>query len=301
VYIFALGIKAANGLVKSTINTANAFSNSGTNVSIINILGKNGGFDFLDPAFPLSDSVLRYSLDALSEIYSSSELHNLEFHVENQQFLKAVYNGAHAKALQDINANLTENDLIIFSHPLAMVLFAKANKKTKAKTLIQVHGNYIEEVDNLALLRDYVDYVDYIQTVSKYMRDDLIELLGVNQDKVVCIYNITHPIALSKNKEKLLKRISIIGSIQKRKNQLDAVRMLSLIQDRNVILQIYGNALKKEYLDLLNFHINNYGLADRVIFKGLSSEKDIYENTDVAIMTSEHEGFGYIFLEAALY
>lgn len=302
VYIFALGIKASNGLVKSTVNTANAFVEKDNNVAIINILGKNGGFDFLDPAFDLDERVARFSLDAMS-MQCPKELSLQEFHTEDQQFLKAVYHGGHKRALQVINHNLTENDLVIFSHPLAMVLFAKANPKTRAKTIIQVHGNYIEEVDNLNLLKGYVDYVDYIQTVSLYMKDDLIQILGLSHDsdKVKCIYNITRPIKLHKKKEDFLKRISIVGSIQKRKNQLDAIKMLSLIKDRNVVLQIYGKPLKQDYMNLINSYIDFYGLKDRVLFKGICTEQEIYENTDLVVMTSEHEGYPYIFMESTVY
>lgn len=301
VYIFALGIKAANGLVKSTINTANAFVENGTEVAVVNILGKNGGFDFLDPAFELNEKVTRYSLDALSEEFTSPDEKKQDFYVENQQFLKAHYHGGHKKALQLLNKNLTKNDLVIFSHPLALAIFCKANPDRQATTIIQVHGNYIEEVDNLNLIKDYIDEVDYIQTVSSYMRDDLIDLLDVSEDKVKCIYNITKPITVHRKQSGLTKRISIIGSIQKRKNQLDAIKMLNLIEDRNVVLQIFGKPLKQDYMDLLDNYIEMYGLRDRVIFQGVASEKEIYENTDVAIMTSEHEGFGYIFLEATCY
>lgn len=301
VYIFALGIKSANGLVKSTINTANALSDRGVDVTIINIIGNNGGLDFLDPGFTLNTKVSRLSLDAMSLQYSNPNLNNTILHIEAQEYLKATYTGAHKKALQDFNLNLNKNDLIIFSHPLAMVIFSKANPKTDAKSLIQVHGNYLEETDNLKLLEGYMCNIDYIQTVSKYMRDDLIEKLNLDSKKVVCIYNITRPIkALNRERHKL-RRISIIGSIQDRKNQLDAIRMLSQIEDRNVVLQIYGNILKKEYKALLDFHIKNNGLTDRVFFKGIASERDIYETTDIAIMPSKHEGFGYIFLECALY
>lgn len=301
VYIFALGIKSANGLVKSTINTANAFADSGVDVSIINIVGVNGGFSFLDPGFPLDEKVKKYSLDAMSELLDNPSLKSQEFHSEQQQFLKAYYHNGHRQVLQNMNDEFTENDLIIFTHPLALVLFAKANPNVKAKMLIQVHGNYIEEVDNLALLADYSDYVDYIQTVSLYMRDEMVKILGVDNSKVICIYNITRPLIIKRKPAGLTKRISIIGSIQKRKNQLDAIKMLNLIKDRNVILQIFGHPLKKEYMELLQGYIKTYKLTDRVIFKGIASEREIYENTDIAIMPSEHEGYPYIFFESASY
>lgn len=301
VYIFALGIKSANGLVKSTINTANALSDRGVDVTIINIIGKNGGLEFLDPGFSLNKEVNRISLDALSLEYSNPKLDNTILHVEDQEYLKAKYTGAHRKALQNLNQNLTCNDLIIFSHPLAMVVFSKANPETAAKTIIQVHGNYIEEVDNLSLLEGYMSYVDHIQTVSKDMKVDLEKILPNESEKIICIHNITRPVKNLRKVKSSYKRISIVGSIQKRKNQLDAIRMLSCIQDQNVILQIYGHSLKKEYISRLNLAISNLGLENRVVFKGVASEREVYENTDIVVMTSEHEGYPYIFFESAVY
>lgn len=303
VVIFALGIKSANGLVKSTINTANAFAERNIDVSIVNIVGTNGGLDYLDAAFPLNERVKKYSLDAMYPEFCENiaELENTIFHEENQQFLKVIYNQKHANTMVDINKKLSKNDLVIFSHPLAMVLYVKANPQSDVKKIIQVHGNYIEEVDNFNLLKDYVNEVDYIQCVSKHMRDELVELIDCDPQKVICIYNIAQPLEIIKQKDDTLKRISIIGSIQKRKNQLDAIKLLTQIKDRNVILQIYGKALKKDYMDRLNEYIRLHHLTDRVLFKDVASEREIYENTDVAIMTSEHEGFGYIFLECAMY
>lgn len=301
VFIFALGIKAANGLVKSTINTANTFAERGINVCIVNILGKNGGFDFLDSAFDLDEKISRISLDVMSEYLSEDIDKKIDFYVENQQFLKANYHNGHKKSLQYLNQKLTENDLVIFSHPLALVLFSEANPCTKATTIIQVHGNYTEEINNLNLLKSYIDYVDYVQTVSLYMKDDMKDILDIPENKIKCIYNITKPIEISKKSDGITKRISIIGSIQKRKNQLDAIHMLHLIKDRNVVLQIFGKPLEQDYMDLLKGYIDLYGLRDRVIFQGVADERYIYENTDIAIMTSKHEGFGYIFLESSLY
>ena len=302
VVIFALGIKATNGLVKSTINTANSLISKNIDVSIINIIGKLGGLDFLDPAFPLDNRVQRYSLDmAKLNLKNEIKLKNSLFFSEKQQYLKANYTEYHAEVLRIMDKRLNNNDLIIFTHPLAMVLYVKANPQSNVKKLIQVHGNYLEEHDNFDLLKEYFDKVDYIQTVSKYMRDDLVNILHAPKEKTIYIPNITVPIQIEKVSKKYLKRVSIIGSIQKRKNQYDAIRMIENIEDRNIILQIYGNPLDKEYTNFIKEYIVRKKLGSRVVFKGVASEHEIYANSDVVILPSEHEGFGYTFLESALY
>jgi len=302
VVIFALGIKATNGLVKSTINTANSLVKQGIDISIINIVGKLGGLDLLDPAFPLDSRVQRYSLDmAKLNFKDEIELKNSLFFSEKQQYLKANYTEYHAEVLREIDRRLSSNDLIIFTHPLAMVLYSKANPNSKVKKLIQVHGNYLEESDNFDLLKKYFEEVDYIQTVSEYMRDDLINILNAPKEKTIYIPNITVPIQIQKVSEKYLKRVSIIGSIQKRKNQYDAIRMIESIEDRNIVLQVYGNPLDKEYTNFIKEYIVRKKLGSRVLFKGVASEHDIYANSDIVILPSEHEGFGYTFLESALY
>jgi glycosyltransferase involved in cell wall biosynthesis len=302
VVIFALGIKATNGLVKSTINTANSLVKYGIDTSIINIVGKFGGLDYLDAAFPLDKKVKKYSLDAL-ELHGNEDikLRNSLFYKEEQQFLTASYTMYHKKALQEIDKRLSADDLVIFVHPLAMKIYIEANPNSKVKKIIQVHGNYLEEIDNYNLIKDYFDRVDYIQTVSKYMRDDLINILKAPKDKTIYIPNIAVPVEISKKSEKYLKRISIIGSIQKRKNQFDAVRILEHIEDNNVILQIYGHELNKEYTQFIKEYIDRKELTHRVIFKSVATEEEIYSNTDLVILTSEHEGFGYTFLESAMY
>ena len=221
VVIFGLGIKATNGLVKSTINTANSLVKAGIDTSIINIVGKFGGLDFLNAAFPLDKNVKRYSLDAI-ELHRDDDikLKSSLFYKEEQQFLTASYTKYHEEVLKEINRRLTSDDLVIFVHPLAMKIYLKANPNSKVKKLVQIHGNYLEEVDNFNLLKEHFDEIDYLQTVSKYMRDDLIDILGSPKDKTIYIPNIAVPISINREKQKYLKRVSIIGSIQKEKINL---------------------------------------------------------------------------------
>ena len=52
--------------------------------------------------------------------------------------------------LQKINSIIDEKDLVIFTHPLQAALYSLATKNDlrKVKTIMQIHGNYDEEIDN---------------------------------------------------------------------------------------------------------------------------------------------------------
>ncbi|HHA3752959.1 TPA: hypothetical protein ACODA1_000795 [Neisseria meningitidis] len=62
VIIFVNGIRAVNGLVKSSINTANAFAEEGLDVHLINFVGNITGAEHLSPPFHLHPNVKTSSI-----------------------------------------------------------------------------------------------------------------------------------------------------------------------------------------------------------------------------------------------
>ncbi|MCI4053745.1 hypothetical protein MM710_36685, partial [Klebsiella pneumoniae] len=108
----------------------------------------------------------------------------------------------------------------------------------------------MEEIHNYEILARNIDYVDYLQTVSDEMLEEMHSHFKIKKDKLVFIPNITYLISLEKkeadffikdnedidNAQKF-KRISIVGSIQPRKNQLDAIKIINKIKNENYILQ----------------------------------------------------------------
>lgn len=317
VIIFVNGIRAVNGLVKSSINTANAFAEEGLDVHLINFVGNITGAEHLSPPFHLHPNVKTSSIiDLFNDIPENVSCRNIPFYSIHQQFFKAEYSAHYKHVLMKIESLLSEEDSIIFTHPLQLEMYRLANNniKSKAKLIVQIHGNYMEEIHNYEILARNIDYVDYLQTVSDEMLEEMHSHFKIKKDKLVFIPNITYPISLEKkeadffikdnedidNAQKF-KRISIVGSIQPRKNQLDAIKIINKIKNENYILQIYGKSINKDYFELIKKYIKDNKLQNRILFKGESSEQEIYENTDILIMTSQSEGFGYIFLEGMVY
>nr|WP_284690622.1 glycosyltransferase [Brachybacterium epidermidis] len=93
--------------------------------------------------------------------------------------------------------------------------------------------------------------------------------------------------------------IALPASFQHRKNQLDAVRALSLIDDESVTLTLWGNisSLHPYYLAVREL-VESLGLQDRVRMPGFGTEQDVYGSADIVLMTSLSEGFAYPLLEA---
>ena len=92
--------------------------------------------------------------------------------------------------------------------------------------------------------------------------------------------------------------IVAIGRVVKRKAYDVLIRALAGIKDPSVKLVIVGDGPEKENLENL---ANYLGLGKRVIFTGFASDEKKFQYLSLAnlfAMTSLHEGFGIVFMEA---
>lgn len=138
-------------------------------------------------------------------------------------------------------------------------------------------------------------------------QENILKKTGVPLNKIIVIHNgIDININNYLNKEKLdskLVKISIVGYINKNKNQLLAIKVINKLHldGYNVVLNVYGNLPGKDdrYLRLLNRKINELGIHKRISFHGfVTDRKIIYENTDILLSCSLSEGFGRVVVEA---
>lgn len=89
-----------------------------------------------------------------------------------------------------------------------------------------------------------------------------------------------------------------IGRIVKRKNIDIILKALKLIDDANIKFFIMGNGPERQNLERL---AEDLDIKERVIFLGYISDDNKYDYlvaSDLFILTSLHEGFGIVFLEA---
>lgn len=89
-----------------------------------------------------------------------------------------------------------------------------------------------------------------------------------------------------------------IGRLVKRKSIETIIYALSGIENKNIKLLILGDGPEKEFLSDLAVEKK---VEDKIIFCGYVSDEDKYKYlslSDVFILTSLHEGFGIVFMEA---
>jgi glycosyltransferase involved in cell wall biosynthesis len=300
VFIFTNLIAGVSGLDKSAINTANLLADAGIDTHIINCVGADGGFRSVSPKFPTSTNVTIHSIQAMT-IDGGNKLHAKEraaFTIK-QERLTAKFTQHDLLVVREINRFASDSDLAIFTHPLQAVLFMRAieGEPRKIKTMLQIHGNFAEEHDNRELLLEGQSVIDSLQIVSKTMREGICEISSMDTSRVHYIPNIHFPIEIERGIHKR-PRIAIIGSLQDRKNQIDGVRAITKLENDNAILDIWGNP-GSDYGKFMEIFVTNTDLVDRVKLRGVGKEGDIYKDTDIVIITSKHEGFGYTMVEAA--
>ncbi len=297
IVIFSNTLQGFSGLQKSLIETANLMSGRGHDVHVMNMVGKGLGLSEAKPRLALSEAVKVYSIfcGAADNLEGYKEKFSLGYQI-SQEFLKQRYTNFDLENIRYVFSRIKENDAIIFTHPLQSVLYKVSGSYSKAPKILQVHGNFLDERHNLSLLNESVECIDYIQVVARGMIDDLVRETGVDKERFVYIPNVHIPKNIRTNIES--KNVSIIGSLQDRKGQFDAVKAISLLNRSDIKLHIWGGA-KGDYYNDLKLYIQKKGLEDKVIFKGVGNEEEIYKDTGVIIMTSRSEGFSYIHMESA--
>ena len=170
------------------------------------------------------------------------------------------------------------------------VYSSNLHKKNIIKKIVH---HYIPKTINLFNLCDKVIYV------SNGVKYDLEKYYNINKDKSCVIYNpvIEKNITIEK-KYKLNKNLITIGRIEEEKDQISIIRAISYLKKKgyNYNLNILGEGSLKEFLreEAIKLDVDN-----QVQFIGY--KKNVYQElvkNDVFILSSKHESFGNVIVEA---
>jgi glycosyltransferase involved in cell wall biosynthesis len=190
--------------------------------------------------------------------------------------------------------------------------------KYKEKVFLTIHGYKSKSLSGIyGLIYKYFIKLFYnnsykIITVSEGIKNDLINNFNINSDKLDVIYN---PFNLEKIKK--LKDIPIsndysnifnskskiivtMGRLHSTKGQKHLIRAFKLVNKRfpNTKLVILGQGKLKEYLEKLAKKLN---IHNKVHFLGfLKNPFNILNQCDIFVLSSLHEGFGNVIVEAMI-
>lgn len=193
----------------------------------------------------------------------------------------------------------------------------------RGKTIVTIHDiDFIKIPDYLE--KGWVKYkgkytqlsikrANIIITISNYMKNELMESLGVPEEKIRVIYQGVSPeFTILKNKENLheirkkygikIPYILFVGTFHKNKNLIrlvDAFHRLKMSSHLPHQLVLAGG--KGELTADLHQSIRKLKIEEAVILPGYISEEDIYtvyNNSDLFVFPSLFEGFGIPVLEA---
>ena len=192
----------------------------------------------------------------------------------------------------------------------------------RARTLVTVHDlsfiHYPQCAD--ANLRAYLNKVvprsvhraDLILADSQSTKDDLVELLGVESDKIEVVYpgveKRFHPIEDQTLLEEVRNRyylpsrfILSLGTLQPRKNFARLIEAYSLLVTHYPFLQLVIAGGKGWLYEEIFATVEQLGLEEKVIFPGFVADGDLpalYNLADLFVFPSLYEGFGLPPLEA---
>ena len=161
----------------------------------------------------------------------------------------------------------------------------------------------------LQKLKFATDTANKIIAISEQTRDDIINLLQVNPEKIEVVYQ-----AISERyfvpsdtnmKSEVVKKYDLpqkyilsLGTIESRKNQLN---ILKAIHEKGIDLPLVIVGKPTTYVQKLLDFITEHNMEDKVKFLGSVTDEDlpyVYQNAEMLIYISFFEGFGLPLIEA---
>ncbi len=188
------------------------------------------------------------------------------------------------------------------------------------RTLVYVHGEEVNIIDSYDFSRSRrrttLAQADAVVAVSRFTRDALISLMGVDPAKIMLIPNGVDLARFTPRprRDDLLRRYDLagrpvlltVGRLSERKGQDKVIEALPALREAipGLAYLLVGEGPSRP---LLQAKANALGVAENVVFTGTVAHDELvdhYALADVFIMANrelpsgETEGFGLVFLEA---
>ncbi len=198
-------------------------------------------------------------------------------------------------------------------------------EKTSIPSVVTIHDlifeRYPEQFSKIDVqiyrkkFRYACQHANRIIAISKQTGQDIVEMYGIDADKIDICYQSCDPAFAQqvdeKEKELIREKFGLpssfflyVGSIIERKNLLNICKALQLMPESSIPLVVIGDG--KTYKNEVKTYLAKHNLAHRVIFlsethavgKDASTLAAIYQMSLALIYPSFFEGFGIPVLEA---
>jgi glycosyltransferase involved in cell wall biosynthesis len=258
-------------------------------LDIITYLSENSDYK-INVIYPSLSSEIFNRLKVLKvEIFHLSKISN-RFKI----FKRLIYYIKYCMLLFTIRPSLVySNTMFNFSNVYISSLFG-------FKTLIHLHEgkNILEKYKPKTIFS--AQKVKSFITVSNYSKRTFAPYF--KKSEFTTIYNGIKLLEKELKYIKEIKSISVIGSIDRNKNQLLAIKAIEEINKnfRNITLNIIGKDVDDTYYDEILEYISNKNIKFVNFLGQLTSQDEIYKS-DITLMTSKDEAFPKTILESFLY
>ncbi len=266
--------------------------------------------------YPENDYLLLSTSEGNKHLYSSLMEHrNIKLQTPESQVAQVLSGLWRNFGLKNI---LKEEDIDIY-HGLSNEIPIGLYKSEYVRTIVTIHDLAFIRYPEFYNIADRYLYkwkygasarkADHVIAVSEYTKKDIVEILGVPEEKISVVYQGCSPrfasvkpeqIAFCRGSYQLPRRYMLfVGSIEERKNLKLAVQALALLEDKEIELVAVGRATP--YCSTVLSEARRLGVSKRLrLMHNVPTEHlaGIYAGAELFVYPSRFEGFGIPLIEA---
>ena len=197
-----------------------------------------------------------------------------------------------------------------WTRDITTAVLAKLLSKRKPKLIQSRHMTMTRFKDDMYHKWLY-ENIDTIHAVTYQVKEQLEKFIPLNiRPNIEMVYLGVSESQIDGEKVTELKKkynindefvVAIIGRIEEGKGQYLLVEAMHILKDLNTKALIVGHSMDEEYVKRLKSKVDDFGLRDKVVFTGFTS--DVNEHIklcDATVLATPKETFGLVVIESMI-